>query len=132
MKRSFSSSSAMVMRSLTFKSLIVHPPWIVVYPDPCSRRKRPLMTHGFSQERLDRIAPFLERKKIEPGWLPGAQVLQWRRGQTVLDDVAGQRDRVRGTAMERDTIHRIYSMTKPMTSVAALMLLEEGAIALDD
>ena len=90
------------------------------------------MTHGFSQERLDRIAPFLQRKWIEPGWLPGAQVLLWRRGQTVLDTVLGQRDRVRETAMERDTIHRIYSMTKPMTSVAALMLLEEGAIALDD
>ena len=90
------------------------------------------MTQGFSQQRLDRIAPFLMRAWVEPGWLPGAQVLLWRRGKTVLDAVIGQRDRVRGTPMERDTIHRIYSMTKPMTSVAALMLLEEGAIALDD
>ncbi len=90
------------------------------------------MTQGFSRQRLDRIAPFLRRAWIEPGWLPGAQLLLWRRGETVLDIVAGERDRVRGTPMERDTIHRIYSMTKPMTSVAALMLLEEGAIALDD
>jgi CubicO group peptidase (beta-lactamase class C family) len=90
------------------------------------------MTQGFSRERLARIIPFLRRAWIEPGWLPGAQVLLWRRGETVLDEVLGLRDRVRGTAMERDTIHRIYSMTKPMTSVAALMLLEEGAIALDD
>lgn len=90
------------------------------------------MTQGFSRERLARIIPFLRRAWIEPGWLPGAQLLLWRRGETVLDEVAGLRDRVRGTAMERDTIHRIYSMTKPMTSVAALMLLEEGAIALDD
>ena len=90
------------------------------------------MGHGFSQQRLDRIAPFLARAWVEPGWLPGAQVLLWRRGETVLDAVVGQRDRVRGTAMEPGTIHRIYSMTKPMTSVAALMLLEEGAIALDD
>lgn len=90
------------------------------------------MTQGFSRERLARIIPFLRRAWIEPGWLPGAQLLLWRRGETVLDEAAGLRDRVRGTAMERDTIHRIYSMTKPMTSVAALMLLEEGAIALDD
>jgi len=90
------------------------------------------MTQGFSQQRLDRIAPFLARTWVEPGWLPGAQVLLWRRGETVLDAVIGQRDRVRGTPMEPGTIHRIYSMTKPMTSVAALMLLEEGAIALDD
>ena len=90
------------------------------------------MTHGFSQERLDRIAPFLSRAWIEPGWLPGAQVLVWRRGETALDIVMGVSDRVRVTPMRRDTIHRIYSMTKPVTSVAALMLLEEGAIALDD
>ena len=90
------------------------------------------MTQGFSRERLARIAPFLQRAYIETGVLPGAQVLLWRRGETVLDAVVGLRDRVRETAMEQDTIHRIYSMTKPMTSVAALMLLEEGAIALDD
>jgi CubicO group peptidase (beta-lactamase class C family) len=90
------------------------------------------MTQGFSRERLARIVPFLQRAYIETGVLPGAQVLLWRRGETVLDAVVGLRDRVRETAMEQDTIHRIYSMTKPMTSVAALMLLEEGAIALDD
>ncbi|MBV9549866.1 MAG: beta-lactamase family protein [Alphaproteobacteria bacterium] len=90
------------------------------------------MTHGFSKQRLDLIAPFLQRAWIEPGWLPGAQVLVWRRGETVLDIVLGERDRVRATPMTHDTIHRIYSMTKPLTSVAALMLLEEGAIALDD
>jgi CubicO group peptidase (beta-lactamase class C family) len=90
------------------------------------------MTHGFSQERLDRIAPFLQRAWIAPGLLPGAQLLLWRRGQVVLDVCTGISDRVRGTAMTGDTIHRIYSMTKPMTSVAALMLLEEGALALDD
>ncbi len=90
------------------------------------------MTQGFSKQRLDRIAPFLQRAWIEPGWLPGAQVLLWRRGETVLDVAMGQRDRVRGTAMAPDTIHRIYSMTKPVTTVAALKLLEEGAIALDD
>jgi CubicO group peptidase (beta-lactamase class C family) len=90
------------------------------------------MTHGFSAARLARIMPFLERRWITPGWLPGCQLLLWRRGETVLDAVSGLRDRVRETPMAQDTIHRIYSMTKPMTSVAALMLLEEGAIALDD
>ncbi len=90
------------------------------------------MRQGFSAARLARIAPFLNRNYLDTGVLPGAQLLLWRRGETVLNEVVGLRDRVRGTAMEQDTIHRIYSMTKPMTSVAALMLLEEGAIALDD
>jgi len=90
------------------------------------------MAQGFSPARLARIAPFLQRQYVDCGVLPGAQVLVWRRGATVLDEVLGLRDRVRETPMERDTIHRIYSMTKPVTSVAALMLLEEGAIALDD
>lgn len=87
---------------------------------------------GFSPARLARIAPFLQRNYVDTGVLPGAQVLIWRRGQTVLDTVMGVRDRVRETPMSQDTIHRIYSMTKPVTSVAALMLLEAGAIALDD
>jgi CubicO group peptidase (beta-lactamase class C family) len=98
----------------------------------CRIRDANRMSQGFSRARLDRIAPFLERTYVAPGALPGAQILIWRRGETVLDAVVGVSDRVRGTAMTRDTIHRIYSMTKPLTSVAALMLLEEGAIALDD
>jgi CubicO group peptidase (beta-lactamase class C family) len=90
------------------------------------------MPKGFSQARLERIAPFLQATYVDPGLIPGAQVLIWRRGEIVLDAVTGQRDLIRKTPVERDTIHRIYSMTKPMTSVAALMLLEEGKLALDD
>jgi CubicO group peptidase (beta-lactamase class C family) len=90
------------------------------------------MGHGFSKGRLDAIAPFLQRTYVEPGLIPGAQILIWRRGAIVHDAVTGQRDLIRKTKLEQDTIHRIYSMTKPMTSVAALMLLEEGKIALDD
>ena len=90
------------------------------------------MSQGFSSARLARIMPFLQHQYVDTGVLPGAQVLVWRRGETVLDAVTGLRDRVRETPMEQDTIHRIYSMTKPMTTVAALMLLEEGVIALDD
>jgi len=90
------------------------------------------MAHGFSPARLARIMPFLQRAWLDTGVLPGAQLLIWRRGETVLNKAIGVRDRVRETPMEEGTIHRIYSMTKPLTSVAALMLLEEGAIALDD
>ena len=90
------------------------------------------MSEGFSQARLDRIAPFLQQTYVEPGLIPGAQILIWRRGEIVHDAVTGQRDLIRKTPLEQGTIHRIYSMTKPMTSVAALMLLEEGKIALDD
>ena len=90
------------------------------------------MGQGFSQARLDRIAPTLQQNYVEPGLIPGAQILIWRRGKIALDAVTGQRDLIRKTPFSHDTIHRIYSMTKPMTSVAALMLLEEGRIALDD
>ena len=65
------------------------------------------MRQGFSAARLARIAPFLNRNYLDTGVLPGAQLLLWRRGETVLNEVVGLRDRVRGTAMEQDTIHRI-------------------------
>jgi CubicO group peptidase (beta-lactamase class C family) len=93
---------------------------------------RPGKHSGFSQSRLEAIGPFLQRTYVEPGLIPGAQLLVWRGGEVVLDAVTGQRDLIRKTPLQHDTIHRIYSMTKPMTSVAALMLLEEGRIALDD
>jgi len=69
---------------------------------------------------------------IDAGDLSGAVSLIWRRGEVVRFDARGQRDLEREAPMERDTLFRIASMTKPVTTVAALMLLEEGRLALED
>ena len=87
---------------------------------------------GLSSDRLARIAPFLEERYIASGKLPCAQVQVWRRGKLAYDTTLGLADRERGTPLKADSLFRIYSMTKPVTSVAFMMLVEEGKVALDE
>ncbi|MDB5424685.1 MAG: beta-lactamase, partial [Phenylobacterium sp.] len=87
---------------------------------------------GFSGERLSRIDRFLQEKYVGPGRMPCAQFVVARRGEVVHESVVGNRDVERATPLTDDTVFRIYSMTKPVTSVALMMLVEEGLIALDD
>ncbi len=87
---------------------------------------------GLSSERLGRIAPFLDERYIQTGKLPCAQVQVWRRGKLALDATLGLADRERDRPLESDAIFRIYSMTKPVTSVAFMMLVEQGLVSLDD
>ena len=84
------------------------------------------MNSGMDQKRLQRIRPLMERFIGEGNQLPGAQALVWRRGELVDFQSAGYRDRENRLPVEEDTIFRIYSMTKPIVSVAAMMLFEEG------
>jgi len=86
---------------------------------------------GFSAEKLARIPRFLE-DLCDAGALPGALTLIWRRGAIAHQSLVGLTDIARGTPMRADAIFRIYSMTKPITLVALLMLMEQGRIALDD
>jgi CubicO group peptidase (beta-lactamase class C family) len=85
-----------------------------------------------SRERLGRIDRFMNEAYIANGKLPCALTQVWRRGELVLNSVLGQADRERQVPLTEDSIFRIYSMTKPITSVAIMMLLEECKIALDD
>jgi CubicO group peptidase (beta-lactamase class C family) len=87
---------------------------------------------GFSAERLLRIDRFLAERYVEPGLLPGALLLVARRGELVHRSVLGHASLERGQKLEEDTIFRVYSMTKPVTSVAFMMLAEENRISLDD
>jgi CubicO group peptidase (beta-lactamase class C family) len=87
---------------------------------------------GFSTERLARIDRFLQEKYVGPGRMPCAQFLLARNGETIHESVIGHCDVERGVALTDDTVFRIYSMTKPVTSVALMTLVEEGLIALDD
>ncbi|WP_068878546.1 MULTISPECIES: serine hydrolase [unclassified Phenylobacterium] len=87
---------------------------------------------GFSKARLERIDRFLEEKYVGPGRMPHAQFLLARGGEVVHQTVLGMQDPERGVKLSEDTVYRIYSMTKPVTSVALMSLVEEGLIALDD
>jgi len=87
---------------------------------------------GLSSHRLARLDAFLERNYIEPGKLKGAVIAVARRGQVAHLSALGQMDAERARPMRDDVIFRIYSMTKPLTSTAFMMLVEEGLVALDD
>jgi CubicO group peptidase (beta-lactamase class C family) len=69
---------------------------------------------------------------VAEGHIAGAAGLMWRDGRVVCELAVGQRDREAGLPMTSDTIFRIASLSKPVTSVAALSLMEEGAFALDE
>lgn len=86
---------------------------------------------GLSPQRLARIDPWMDRL-VEDGKLAGLSVTVARRGEVAYSRCCGLADRERGTPMGEDTIVRIYSMTKPLTSAAILMLYEEGRFQLDD
>jgi CubicO group peptidase (beta-lactamase class C family) len=87
---------------------------------------------GFHPDRLARIDRFLAEKYVTPGKLPGTLTMVARHGDIAHLGMTGHADVERGLAMAEDTIFRIYSMTKPVTSVALMMLVEEGRIALED
>jgi CubicO group peptidase (beta-lactamase class C family) len=87
---------------------------------------------GFSPERLARIDRFLIEKYVVPGRLAGTLTMVARHGDIAHLGLTGHADVARGLPMAADTIFRIYSMTKPVTSVALMMLVEEGKIALED
>lgn len=87
---------------------------------------------GFSAERLERITEHLTRNYIEPGKIAGCQTLVARHGEVAYFRSLGQMDRERDKPMMDDTIVRLYSMTKPITSVALMMLYEQGAFQLND
>jgi CubicO group peptidase (beta-lactamase class C family) len=80
---------------------------------------------------LGAIAPAIQQV-VDAGDLAGAVALIWRKGEVVRVDTVGHRDREAKAPMQRDTLFRIASMTKPVTSVAALMLMEEGKLSLSD
>jgi CubicO group peptidase (beta-lactamase class C family) len=86
---------------------------------------------GVDQAALAKIAPALQGV-IDAGDLSGFVTLIWRKGEELQFNALGQRDIASGAPMTRDTLFRIASMTKPITSTAALMLMEEGKLRLED
>jgi CubicO group peptidase (beta-lactamase class C family) len=86
---------------------------------------------GFDADRLSRIDTHFDRY-VENGRLPGWLAVVSRHGRIVHVGRGGHSDVEAGTPVETDTLWRIFSMTKPVTSVAAMMLAEEGLLELDD
>jgi len=87
---------------------------------------------GMSAAALNRIEGHLKQRYIDAGRFPGTQLMVYRRGKIVHSTVQGFADVERKVPVKDDTIFRIYSMTKPITSVAFMMLVEEGRVALDE
>jgi CubicO group peptidase (beta-lactamase class C family) len=87
---------------------------------------------GMSKAGLDRVEAHLKQRYIDGGRFPGTQLVVYRRGKVVHSAVQGFADVERKAPVKDDTIYRIYSMTKPITSVAFMMLFEEGRVALDE
>lgn len=86
---------------------------------------------GFSAERLARLDRHL-KEQIDARRIPGALVLVHRKGRTAHLSVQGHADRERARPLTEDALFRIYSMTKPLTAIAFMMLVEEGKVALAD
>lgn len=85
----------------------------------------------FSQDKLARIEAFF-RAEIDGGKIPGAIVLIQQHGKPVYLQFLGVRDARRKLPMTPDTIFRLHSMTKPITSFAAMLLVDDGKLSLDD
>ncbi len=86
---------------------------------------------GLSAARLARISGWM-RGWVDSGKLPGMTVCVMRKGQLAFAETYGKADIERNKPMRPDTIVRIYSMTKPLTSTAIMMLYEEGRFQLDE
>src|SRR5512138_113105 len=85
----------------------------------------------FSRAALDRFGDYV-RSEITAGKIPGAVMLIQQHGKLVDLECFGVRDPGTGAPMTPDTIFQIYSMSKAVTSVAAMMLVDDGRLALDD
>jgi CubicO group peptidase (beta-lactamase class C family) len=87
---------------------------------------------GFSMERLAKVDAVMKQRYVDTGLLPGILTQVCRKGEIVHTGMSGSMDLARNKAMREDALFRIYSMTKPITAVALMMLVEEGKLGLDD
>ena len=86
---------------------------------------------GLSPARLEVLDRFIQTRYIDSGKIPGALIAIARRGEVAHFSALGMADVERKKPVREDTIFRLYSMTKPLTSVAFMMLVEQGLVALD-
>jgi CubicO group peptidase (beta-lactamase class C family) len=120
-------NSAHVLRSLAFGAALFAAPLLAraegVFDLPAGAH--------FNPQKLERVGDYL-RDQIAQGKIPGAIVLIRQHGKTVYHEHFGVRDVATKLPMTDDTIFRLFSMSKPITNLVAMMLIEEGKIRLDD
>src|SRR4051794_8032892 len=86
---------------------------------------------GLSPARLKALSDVLKRE-IDKGTIPGAVVMGGRRGKLAHFDALGIQDPATKAPMRHDSVFRVYSMTKPITSVAVMRLVEDGKLLIND
>ena len=101
------------------------------WPNAGRAESQAAVAAGFSQEKLARVGDYI-RNEVATGKIPGAVILIQQHGKPVYFENFGVRDLESKRPMTADTIFRLYSMSKPITSVAAMMLVEDGKLSLDD
>src|SRR5665213_4042267 len=103
----------------------------VAWSEPGRAEPPSAASANFSPARLERAGDYL-RNEVATGRIPGAILLVQQHGHPVYFENFGVRDTVSKLPMTADTIFRLYSMSKPITSVTAMMLVEDGELALAD
>lgn len=86
---------------------------------------------GLSAQRLDRLGEAFDQE-VKAGRLPGAVIMVARKGRLAYSRTLGWQDKAKNVAMSSDSIFRLYSMTKPLVSVALMQLIEDGKVQLTD
>lgn len=104
---------------------------LVGLPDALRSEPKVADAPTFSRAALDRIGDYV-RNEVATGTIPGAVLLIQQHGKLVHLECFGVRDPATGAPMTADTIFQIYSMSKAVTSVAAMMLVDDGKLSLDD
>jgi len=127
MKRWRTEAVAHAQRGLAFALLLA---WCAAWPLVGNAESR-TPARDFVASKLDRVGNYV-RDEVATGRIPGAVVLIQQHGKPVYTQSFGARDVATGVPMSVDTIFRLYSMSKPITSVAAMMLVDDGKLALDD
>jgi CubicO group peptidase (beta-lactamase class C family) len=89
------------------------------------------VARSFTSDGLAKVSDYI-RNEVATGKIPGAIMLLQQHGRPVYSENFGVRDVATEISMSADTIFRLYSMSKPITSVVAMMLVEEGKLSLDD
>ena len=127
MKRSRTDGSARRgIAAVAFALLVIAISW----PNIGRAESSPPASSGFSQAGLQRVGDYI-RNEVATGKIPGAVLLIQQHGHPVYFESFGVRDVESRRPMTADTIFRLYSMSKPITSVAAMMLVEDGKLRLD-
>ena len=117
----------MIRRALVASALLAS----VAIPITPASAGSDAVTEGFSTARLERIAPAI-KDEISKGTIPGAVALIARNGKILYFEAHGFLDAAKTKPMTKDAVFRAFSMTKPLTSVAAMALIEQGKMSLRD